>query len=70
MGLVDQFGVEVVPYLLLTDAQGNITRLFLLARTSSRYSPHRWVSRPQLAGPNCAGRAPALPPAGVNPPNG
>jgi tetratricopeptide (TPR) repeat protein len=29
MGLVDQFGIEVVPYLLLTDAQGNVTRLFL-----------------------------------------
>jgi hypothetical protein len=71
MDLVDQFGIEVVPYLLLTDAQGNVSRLFLrgeelesiLAATLGEPAP----APPAGAAP--AG-APATPPAGVNPPNG
>ena len=66
MELVEQFGIEVVPYLLLTDAQGNVSRLFLrgdelesiLAATFGEPAPV------PPAG------APATPPAGINPPNG
>jgi hypothetical protein len=28
--LIEQFGVEMIPYLLLTDRQGNIVDLFVL----------------------------------------
>ena len=76
MDLAKQFGVAVVPYLLLTDAQGNVSRLFLrgeelesiLAATFGEPAPA--PSAPTAPTPTAPAGAPATPPAGVSPPNG
>lgn len=73
MELVNQFGIEVVPYLLLADAQGNVTRLFLRG-SDLEASVAKLLGEPVPTAPTGApatppAGAPSAPSAGVNPPN-